>query len=277
LVDSIEQIDRIKDELPLPCFIKPKQGHSSIGSILCRDRDEITKSIAKLRTISSEGISSSYVVEDYLDGPLVSVEILTLEQGVHQVLGVSDRDVVASSIEVGSSFPLKAKAYEAAVSLATRALDAIGYTFGPSHIELIMTEHGPHLVEVNTRVGGSGHSVMLDASLGRSVTGDCVELCLGNHNLDINLYQSQQGAAWQCYASEKPGFIKALPPVEELLALPGVKEAWYHKELGEQLGELDSNFNWVIQVLCVGRDAQDAKAKAKEALRIASAQIAVDG
>jgi biotin carboxylase len=234
------------------------------------------KVIGKIKNLSSEGISTSYLVEDFLEGPLVSVEVLTVSSGIHQVLGIADRDVVASSVEIGSSFPVKPQEADAVIDLAKRALDAIGYTFGPSHIEIIITNSGPHLVEINTRVGGSGHSVMLDAALGRTVVGDCIELCLGTHDLNPDLYQPKQGAAWHCYTSTQSGILKSLPNESEVLASEGISHIWIHKQLGTQLKELESNFNWIFQVLCVGQNAHDAREKAKNAIELGATQVHIE-
>jgi phosphoribosylamine-glycine ligase len=42
------------------------------------------------------------------------------------------------------------------VDYTTRALDAFGFRFGPAYSEIMLTADGPRLVEVNSRVAGSG-------------------------------------------------------------------------------------------------------------------------
>lgn len=274
IIDTIEALDSVRHALRYPCFIKPNHGHSSIGAFICRSEAEIGEHIARLKDLKQEGISASYVIEEYLDGPLVSVEMLTVAPGKHQLLGIADRAVVGASIEVGASFPIQSAVHKDVVALARGALDAIGYSFGPSHIEIIVTASGPHLVEVNSRVGGSGHSVMMDAALGRSVVGDCIELCLGQHVVDIDLYQGQKGAAWECFASETGGTIVKLPDARQMHAMPGVIAVWYHQDEGTTLGALSSNFNWIMQVVCVGDDAEKAKRNAQECIRYAAEHTA---
>ncbi|HEU4403935.1 MAG TPA: ATP-grasp domain-containing protein [Polyangiaceae bacterium] len=265
-IDRVELLPTLKGRVSFPCFLKPVRGHSSIGAMACRSESEIESVVAALRDIDEDWISPAFVVEDYLEGDLVSVEMLTVGPGRHHVIGIADRDVVKGSIEIGSSFPLVNEHRAAIERKARQALDAIGYDFGPSHIEIMVTEIGPHLVEVNTRVGGSGHSVMLDLSTSRSIVGDCVELCLGTLAQSDQLYRSSQGAAWKCFVSQATGTISSMPSLEAIKSHPGVEEVWLHHEVGDEIKGLDSNYSWIVQVMCTGRDQQEAKRNAARAV-----------
>ncbi|HEY4139499.1 MAG TPA: ATP-grasp domain-containing protein [Casimicrobiaceae bacterium] len=298
-IDSIELLPALlaePDGAPdFPCFVKPVQGHSSIGAMLCRDQSEIGAVLHSLRRINEDWISPAFVVEDYLEGELVSAEILTTGAGQHQIVGIADRDVVNGAVEIGASFPLVDAHREAVERKACAALDAIGYDFGASHVELIVTRDGPHLVEVNTRVGGSGHSVMLDLATSRSIVGDCIELCLGTLDLASEsratgeagartsiageprqrLYQSRRGAAWKCFVSTTRGKVIAMPSIDAIRSQPGVHEVWLHREPGDTVMDANSNFSWIAQVMCTGRDQHEAKLNAARAVDFIAAQTTI--
>ena len=274
-VDTAEQLSASKDDVSYPCFIKPVQGHSSIGAVVCNGADEMDVLAGQLSAIEEDWISKAFVVEDYLQGKLVSVEILTMAEGVHQVVGISDRDLINDCVEVGASFPLRHPLAEQIEGKACAALDAIGYHLGPSHVEMIVTDSGPHLVEVNTRVGGSGHSIMQDLATGRSIVGDCVELCLGKLDAGENLYQHRQGAAWKCLVSEESGVLEELPREEDIGKLAGVKYFWLHKHPGDKIVVASTNYHWVLQVMCVGENQAQAKKNADNAIRKAADLIRI--
>ncbi|WP_018693432.1 ATP-grasp domain-containing protein [Algicola sagamiensis] len=257
-----------------PCFVKPVFGHSSIGARLCHSIEDMNAVFDQLEATEEEWISEMVVAEDYLCGELYSVEMLTTNAGVHQVVGISDRSTVNGSIEIGASFPLKDEINEVIISKACAALDAIGYDFGASHVEIILTDNGPHLVEINTRVGGSGHSVMMDLSTSRSIVGDCVELALGQLEAKTPLYEHQQGAAWHCYISQEPGLIQSLPSMEAIKACTGVKDVWFHHDAGDHIDGIESNFNWIVQVMCVGEEQQQAKQNAMSAIQFIESHAA---
>lgn len=262
LIHSAGDLREIKNEIRYPCFLKPVQGHSSIGAVVCKTIDDVDRIATELSAINEDWISSAFVVEDYLDGDLYSVEILTTAAGQHQVVGISDRDVVHDSVEVGASFPLSSPLCERIEQKACAALDAINYNFGPSHIEVIVQDGIPHLVEVNVRVGGSGHSIMLALATSRSIVGDCIELCLGSLNTEKDIYEHTQGAAWKCFVSEQIGFIKALPTEDEIKNKFNVEHVWLHRHIGDEVSTLTSNYNWIVQVMCRGKDQIEAKQNA---------------
>lgn len=274
-IERVDQLPAIAKRLNFPCFLKPVQGHSSIGAVVCHDAWHIDSVVESLKVIAEDWISRAFVVEDYLVGNLVSVEILTTGPGQHQIVGIADRDVINDAVEIGASFPLRDAHREAVERKACAALDAIGYDFGASHVEIMVTDDGPHLVEVNTRVGGSGHSIMLDLSTSRSIVGDCVELSLGQLEVPERLYGFEQGAAWKCFVSEAKGTIANLPSVDSIMLQPGVKEVWLHREEGDTIDDLNSNFSWIVQVMCTGRDQQEAKSNAASAIRYVAANTVI--
>jgi biotin carboxylase len=276
-IESVDQLRSVKNSLSFPCFLKPTQGHSSIGAIACMKESDIEAVIAKLETVSEDWISSDYVIEDYLSGRLVSIEMLTVGPGDHLLVGISDRDVIQDSVEIGASFPLIDEHLEEIQTIARCALDAIGYNFGPSHIEIILSDTGPHLVELNSRVGGSGHNVMLDLSTERSIVGDCIELCLDNLPKTRPLYQPVQGAAWRCLVSDTIGTLASLPSIEAIKhSFSSVREVWFHHEIGSHIGVIDSNYSWIVQVMCVGRDQQEAKKNASQVINYISQRIVIE-
>lgn len=266
-ISSAYDLLRIKYDISYPCFLKPVQGHSSIGALVCEDINQVEGVIELLAAIKEDWISPEFVVEDYLQGELYSVELLTTGKGKHHVVGISDRDIVNSCVEIGSSFPVVGPLSKKIEDKARAALDAIGYEFGPSHIEMIVDNGEPHLVEINARVGGSGHSIMLALATSRSIVGDYVELCLGQLEESENLYSHAQGAAWKCFVSNKPGKIISLPSETDVKSQFEVDQVWIHRNIGETVDISNSNYSWIMQVMCVGKDQSEAKENAATVIK----------
>lgn len=267
-LSKISELIERAPEFDYPVFIKPSRGHSSIGAVECRDVGDVERVVARLEEVGEDWISTEYVVETLLEGNLVSVEILTVGAGQHHVVGVSDRDVVNGMVEIGASFPMQDARSLRAAEKACEMLDAIGFDFGASHVEMMIAPDGaPHLVEINTRVGGSGHSRMLDIATGESIVGDCLDLCLGKLRKDDPLYASEKGAAWMCLISPFAGRIVSSATAEEIIeANEGVEDIWFHREPGDEVGAPDSNYSWIVQVLCSGQTRDEAKRNADRAI-----------
>ena len=120
------------------------------------------------------------ILEQFLEGPLVSVEMMTAG-GRHHLLGLTDRRLggYPNFVEIGGSFPVHVENEEAVVSMVEQALNALGINFGPTHTELILTAEGPRIVEINPRLAGGVVPDMIDAALGRQILVDIVRLHLG--------------------------------------------------------------------------------------------------
>jgi biotin carboxylase len=52
------------------------------------------------------------------------------------------------------------------IAYVRRSLDAVGFRFGPAHTEVMLTPDGPRLVEVNSRIAGSGMAAAAELATG---------------------------------------------------------------------------------------------------------------
>nr|AKA59389.1 carboxylase [uncultured bacterium AB_9] len=160
-VGSLEVLDEVLDEVGLPCVVKPVDESASIGVTLCRTRQQAYDRLAEL--IDSRANSKGQqrvpggLVEECLFGHEVSVETFT-HGGRTVVLGVTDKLLgpVPHFVELGHTFPsgLPEERSGAAARVALAALEAVGFDFGPAHVEVKLTARGPVLIEINARAGG---------------------------------------------------------------------------------------------------------------------------
>ena len=84
-----------------------------------------------------------------------------------------------------------------------------------------------------------------------------------------------RGAAWKCFVSPTSGTLIALPALDAIRAQPGVHEVWLHREPGDTVADVDSNFSWIAQVMCTGQDQQEAKHNAARAVDFIAAQTTI--
>jgi hypothetical protein len=134
------------------------------------------------RNTRGQALQRVLLLEEVLSGVEVSVEAVTVD-GVTTVVGITDKSVAGppAFVESGHMFPasLDASAASSAVDLVTSALDAVGFTHGVSHTEVMLTADGPRLVEINPRQGG-GHIFDLVALVtGTNTLAVTVDLALG--------------------------------------------------------------------------------------------------
>ncbi|MFF3976577.1 acetyl-CoA carboxylase biotin carboxylase subunit family protein [Streptomyces sp. NPDC001828] len=151
--------------LGYPAVLKPTAFAGSIGVIRVDHPEELPAAF----TFASAGASRSredtgVLVEEYLDGPEVSVECIT-HRGATTAVAVTRKHLGPAPYfdetghTVDANDPLLARVAPAAAV----AVKALGVTDGVQHVELRLVDGRPRLIEVNARIGGDmiGHLVRL--------------------------------------------------------------------------------------------------------------------
>ncbi|MFE6163119.1 ATP-grasp domain-containing protein [Streptomyces sp. NPDC056486] len=151
--------------LGYPVVIKPAAFAGAIGVIRVDGPQELPAAFA----FASAGASRSredtgVLVEEYLDGPEVSVECVT-HHGVTTAVAVNRKHLGPAPYfdqidhTVDATDPLLAQV----APTAAAAVKALGITDGVQHVEMRLVDGRPRLIEVNARVAGDmiGHLVRL--------------------------------------------------------------------------------------------------------------------
>ncbi|MCB9073134.1 MAG: hypothetical protein H6623_05900 [Bdellovibrionaceae bacterium] len=134
--------------------------------------------------------------------------------------------------------PFEGEIQEQLIAYTKKALDAVGLKNGPAHNEVMMTEKGPMLVEINARMGGSAAPILNRECVGRGQLDIMMDVLLEpskflsyhhepykiqKHGLAVYFISSDDKHTVNADAAEK---IKALPSCYSLrLASPGTKLA----------------------------------------------------
>ncbi len=164
---------RAAEDIGYPVVIKPAD---LCGGMLVRRADDDVALRAAYDQLAAATHNSRLqrrspvvLIEEYLTGPEVSVESVTLGGTTH-VIGVTDKGIVGDGcfIETGHMFPaaLDDDTAENLGDLARAAVAAVGLTDCISHLEVKLTPRGPRIVELNPRPAGNRISELI-----RRVTG----------------------------------------------------------------------------------------------------------
>lgn len=106
-------------------------------------------------------LNNKLVVQEYVTGVEYVVDTISYE-GKHSVCDICryhkiDNDQYIAIYDNMEWLPPTIPIYDHLVEYARGVLDAVGMRFGTSHVELMLTEHGPRLIEVGARPHGGGH------------------------------------------------------------------------------------------------------------------------
>ncbi|MFH8591571.1 acetyl-CoA carboxylase biotin carboxylase subunit family protein [Streptomyces rimosus] len=148
-----------------PAVLKPTAFAGSIGVIRVDRPEELPTAFA----FASAGASRSredtaVLVEQYLDGPEISVECVT-HHGVTTAVAATRKSLGPAPhfFETGHTVDADDPLLALVAPAASAAIKALGITDGVQHVEIRLVDGRPRLIEVNARLGGDliGHLVRL--------------------------------------------------------------------------------------------------------------------
>lgn len=260
-VHSFDEFQSAVFALQGDCIVKPADNAGSRGVVSlnhCGDQRE-----EELRRIYEYGKENSrngtVMVEEYMDGPEVSVEAMTVE-GKTTILTITDKFITPPPyfVEIAHSEPssLSEEIKEKIRQVALLAIAAIGLQNGPSHTEIKVTKDGPKIVELAARLGGDFiTSKLVPLSTGVDLVGASILLATGQKP-DLT-HRWQKGAAIH-FIQGKEGIIKSIETDDALSRLQGVEEVVLYKNAGDVVHGIRSSNDRLGHIITVGDTADEA-------------------
>lgn len=154
--------------------LKPARSAAGDGVHFCGTPEESVT--AYRRILSRSNIfaepNRSVVAQEYLAGAEYIVNTVSCD-GTHHVCDIwrtvrVDVNGVPDALSGIYIVPRQGMEQDQLVAYAGQALDALGIRFGPAHVEIKMTPHGPCLVELGARIGGSDNPYYAELATGES-------------------------------------------------------------------------------------------------------------
>lgn len=273
LVGSVDDLKALEGKVSFPCIIKPtdnagSHGVAKVGSFL-----ELLSSYEYSHEYSRHG---NVIVEEYLDGPEVSVEVMVAAGRVH-ILQITDKLTTGAPffVEMGHSQPslLSQKIQNQIREVATNACIAIGIDKGPAHVEMKVTPRGPVMIELGARMGGDNITThLVPLSTGIDMVKATIQVALGEEpDITPTLHC---GSAIR-YFEAPLGTIKSFYGVEDAESIPGVKQIAFTKSIGEESVPIHCSNDRIGSVISQGKTVKEAIAVANTAKDMIT--IMIDG
>ena len=159
-----------------PVVAKPKEGVASIDVQRCNSKTELENYCERFW---QKHPTNPILVEDFLQGPLVTVE--TLGDGENlAALGGFDVELSEPPFFIETAATWNGDNSTQFKDECVRQLQAFGVGFGVCHSEFIITKSGPVLVEINYRSIGDGREFLLDNLSGGKWFSTILSLHLGS-------------------------------------------------------------------------------------------------
>lgn len=268
VVGNLEQAVSAAATLGWPVVAKPLRGTGSVGVRLVRDEDELRSAIEALRSMGS----LEMLIEEYLVGPLVSLELFRW-CGQTVALGLTDRVLSPPPefAELAWTYPMHvAPGLESRITeLGDHILSHLGFSNGAAHLEFVLTQDGPKVVEVNPRMAGRGLTDLVSMLSGYNEYEMTLRAALGEgpgtRGNPLGMFGGEH------VISGPAGPAVAPTVLEEAARLPGVQHVRYlpaSRALGTAGGLLDLG-----EVQALGSTFAEAQARARAAAQFVMGQI----
>lgn len=268
VVDTLAELKKHEFDVTFPCIIKPTDNAGSHGVAKVLSFQELLDNYEYAHSCSRHG---KVIVEEYLDGPEVSVEVMVIDDDVH-VLQITDKITTGAPhfVEMGHTQPSRLpESTQADIRrVAIAACKAIGIDKGPAHVEMKVTSRGPVMIELGARMGGDNITThLVPLSTGIDMIGSTIKIALGEKP-DIEP-KCHCGSAIR-YFDAPFGIIKSIEHVDEARVIPGVKQVTFTKRVGERTTHIECSNDRIGFVITQGKTADEAERTCNEVMKMIS-------
>lgn len=257
------------DGIAYPVVVKPLRLSASRGVIRANDDGEYRAAVARLaRILAAPDVSGArpdvrqrFLVESFVPGPEYAIEGL-IRGGRLKVLALWDKPdpldgpYFEETIYVTpSAAPMHVQAELAAC--AQRAVEAVGLSRGPVHVELRYNDAGPWLIELAARpIGGKcGQALRFGSSGEMSLEEVLLADALGTLESVPSLVPGGTGV--MMVPVSKTGVFQGVGGIDEAKSVEGVTEVVVSAHRGQRVVPLPDESRYLGFVFARGQEASD--------------------
>ena len=263
-VNSYDELKDLDGKVEFPCIMKPTDNAGSHGVVKVNHFEELLANYDYCHSFSRHG---KVIVEEFLDGPEVSVEVMVVN-GEINILQITDKITTGAPhfVEMGHTQPsrLSPEIQQKIRNVAESACRSLGLDKGPAHVEMKVTSRGPVMIEIGARMGGDNITThLVPLSTGIDMVKATIDIALGNEPDITSKYYL--GSAIR-YLETPIGTIESIEGIDNALRRPGIVQITFTKKVGELSTPIESSNDRIGFVIAQGKDADCAAQLCEEAI-----------
>jgi biotin carboxylase len=241
LADNADTAVAWAEEHGFPVVVKPRAQAGSAGVMRADTPSEVRAAFDRARRETVLGLDAygppGVLVEEFLDGPEISVETAVFGPGDSRIIAVTRKRVgpPPTAQEYGHCVDAHDPLLDdpELAHLITAAVDAVGVTCGALCIEVMLTARGPRIVEINGRIGGDLLHVLISEALGLNLSRIAADIATGTRP---QLRPTRDlSAAIQFLYPDKSGTVQRLALPDHLTEQSWVERLVTTAELGDRV------------------------------------------
>jgi biotin carboxylase len=274
LATSSAELKAAVEQLGLPVLIKPVDGYGSQNIIVLESPEDLEPWISPLERILPShadyglGVKANdrLLVERYMKGDFLGCDTFTIN-GQHTLLGVNEKLMFpppSFAIKGGCFWPNDPRR-DALEAYIFPILDAVGFDLGATHIELMMTDEGPQLIEINPRLVGAKIPRLMGFSMNRSLHLDLINLHLGTWSPEAFQTQEHLAAVTRWLTVQEMGTLESIDLAS--MQEPGIKSVELFKKPGDTVSYPFENAHRIGCVMTAAATRKEAEHLAEQFIK----------
>lgn len=256
IVNSIDDAIAFLRESTTPIVMKPLTQSGGRGAKIVTDEVELRTAYTTNRSY----LKDEFLVEEYLRGLHTCVNTFTID-GKTSVIATIDRKIgyFPNLVETEHSYPsmLLANHRKQAEEISICAVEASGLLWGPSHIDLVVTDAGAQICEIGTRLDGGFKSThLIPLATGIDILSATLMTAIGVDNIDITPKFQIPFIIQNIFYP--PGTICAINCIEEAKRIEGIVDVLIKVKVGHRANPVNSLYDMAGVVMAEGTQARES-------------------
>lgn len=260
-IESIEQLDKVKDSIRFPVILKPASGLGSLNVYRVDDLDDLYD---KISTVIEESFNKKALVETFIEGQEYGVETFVYNDKVN-VLTIMKKNMTPLPYrsELGHQVPsgLSEEIEKKIEMTVEKLIRALGIKCSAVNFDLILSNDNEiYIVDVGARMGGNAiTSHIVPLSIGVDHVGNIIKYAMNEGN--INLESINKKCVITRILDLDEGIIKELPDFNQYLD-EEVDEIFFEKKIGDKIEKYISDAQRCGLIILKGDNLEELKEKA---------------
>lgn len=218
-----------------PVIIKPRNSGGTDGVRLCHTREDVYEGVNNLlNTTNALNLKNQTVLmQQYLGNREYALDMVVLDDIVYTTaIWKYDKtvnqwgDILCYSAELIESV---GEEQEILINYAKKVLDALDFTIGPAHCEIMLTDKGPILVEVAARLHGERAVSYSTISSGKGQLEYTIEAYLDQNNFiktSKTPYEIKKHCKICFLLYNQSGILEEINHIDEIKQFPSFYELY---------------------------------------------------
>lgn len=267
IVDPDTNRDNI--DIKFPCVLKPVDDSGSNGVSICNSEGDLKRALEAemVRNINERGYSleRKWLIEEFIQGAEYSAEMLHTSEG-WKLISVTQKDIYGiHAVESGHVTSKDLSPIKNLEEYCVQLLSEFNLQSGAAHIEFIVKDDDPYLVEINPRLAGDCIPDLVEMATGVDMVEAVLDQAVGMP-IHIELQRSKSAAIQFCIP-EQLGTYVGVHNVEQAESVTGVAKI-HTVNLPFHVEKVSSSYHRLGYVISEGDTPIEASISAKQAVSL---------